>query len=318
MKEKSVSPPNEASPKTPTTKQKALFSAVKRRDLAAVRELIQAGVDIHFVSPHQRGYAAMTPLMEACFQGHIEIAQLLLERTKAVDTTDDLGATALYYAVRSARKPNIFRIVNSLLERGANPNHKLRESRAGTVFVASIRKGMADVVRSMLIAGADVNPDIGWSSPLIEAANIGEIDVCRLLTGRGADVNAQTASEGWTALMSASNARHIEMVKLLLEEKADPNLWTKKGETALTLATNRMGNCFDEESGNAYLKIVKLLVEAGADLNVVAPNGWTPMDFAEYNPMKGHESPGEVWFGKGAEYLRSVGAKRTEELSGNQ
>ena len=142
----------------PTTKQKALFRAVKNGDVEPVRELVQAGVNVNFACPPERGYVAMTPLMVSCLEGYLDIVRLLLENGANVDaTTQEFGCTALHYAVRSEKKESVPQIVAWLLERGANPNHRISLGWE-SVFVSSIRKGAVDTVKLLLAAGAHVNP----------------------------------------------------------------------------------------------------------------------------------------------------------------
>ena len=51
----------------------------------------------------------------------------------------------------------------------------------------------------------------------------------------GADVNAASAN-GTTSLVAASRGGHIEVVKVLLASKVDPNRKLESGETALDIA----------------------------------------------------------------------------------
>ena len=58
-------------------------------------------------------------------------------------------------------------------------------------------------------------------------ARTGALDSVKALVGRGADVNAREKSADQTALMWAVAARHPEVVKALLELRADPRARTK-------------------------------------------------------------------------------------------
>ena len=58
------------------------------------------------------------------------------------------------------------------------------------------------------------------------------------MIAKGAAVNAQNLT-GETALMYAAWRGHSEIVKLLLEHRADATLKNRQGDTALTLAESR-------------------------------------------------------------------------------
>ena len=86
------------------------------------------------------------------------------------------------------------------------------------------------------------------------AARDGNLDVVKLLLGKGAQVNAKTQT-GATALMYASFLpENDEVVKMLLDKGADVHIKAKNDVTALLLA----GVAGDK-------KILELLKKAGAD-----------------------------------------------------
>ncbi|HAB15771.1 MAG TPA: hypothetical protein DCE44_04895, partial [Verrucomicrobiales bacterium] len=260
-----------------SSKQRALFAAVRKAELEIVRALTEAGVSVNFSLPSQPGHIAITPLMLACFKGYSEMVRYLLDHGAIVEATDELDNTALYYAVRSNQNVAIDGIVSCLLEHGADPNHKIRAN-WGNVFVASIRKGQAQTIQRLLAAGAKVNSESeNMTSPLIEAANVGDDNITSLLLANGANVNYRGIG-GRTALMTAADNGFVRVVELLIEWNADPNASDENGSTALTLAANRVGDCFDETEGQRYLEVIKLLVKSGVHMNVLAPNGWTPLD----------------------------------------
>ena len=72
-----------------------------------------------------------------------------------------------------------------------------------------------------------------------------------------------------TALMYATTFGHIDIVRLLLEYNADPNIKDYEGETALAMATH--GTLLDNED------IVKTLLEYNSDPNLQNVNGNTPL-----------------------------------------
>lgn len=67
---------------------------------------------------------------------------------------------------------------------------------------------------------------------------------------------------GWTPLNAASANGHIEVVRLLLENRADITVVDKKGGMPLLTA-----------SWYGHVKVVKLLLENGADITAVDRDG---------------------------------------------
>ncbi len=101
--------------------------------------------------------------------------------------------------------------------------------------------------------------------PLLIAAYRGQVDEVKKLLKEGHGVNA--GSGGYSALFNAATKGHNEIVRILLENGADPNLVTNKGFTALHVA-----------SRSDYLEIASLLLDKGADPNIKnTVTGLTPL-----------------------------------------
>ena len=297
-----------------STKQKELFRAVQKGDVGGTREIAKTGINVNFLLPDQKGAIPSSPLMRACFDGHAEIASILLKHHAMVDLTSETGRTALFCAVVSEKKKTIFKIASLLIKHGAKPDCPVLNDANGRLFVASIRKDALPTVRLLLDAGAELRSDLDiQTTPLIEAATHSDLEIVAELLKRGANAKHMTPS-GWCAVTEAARNGDPDIVALLLKHDADPNVPTDEGNTALTEAALGLGNCCDNKDGKKYLEVVRLLVEAGADVNARAYNGWTPLDFAEYNPYIGDSYYESRWFGKGGDYLRSVGAKRSNQL----
>jgi hypothetical protein len=92
------------------------------------------------------------------------------------------------------------------------------------------------------------------SDELFNAARRGDAAAVKSLLDRGVDVNTKFRY-GATALSYASDKGHLEVVKLLLERKADANVKdTFYGATPLIWAAQK-----------GYTKIVEALLDAGAE-----------------------------------------------------
>lgn len=92
---------------------------------------------------------------------------------------------------------------------------RIERAQLGRALRNAAKFGKADVARSLLEAGADVNAVDGeGTSSLYLAARYGYADVARVLVERGADVNART-KEGSSAVVIASVYGHDDVVRVL-------------------------------------------------------------------------------------------------------
>lgn len=104
-----------------------------------------------------------------------------------------------------------------------------------TPLMSACRQGNLDMVKILLEAGANVNEPKspkGRTPLMVACAYYSDVEVCKLLIARGADVNAK-ANDGTTALMLAADNAKAGVVELLLAQKADINVKDKNGKTAL-------------------------------------------------------------------------------------
>jgi ankyrin repeat protein len=121
---------------------------------------------------------------------------------------------------------------------------------------------------AVLLAGASMAlaGGTGTGSSLLEAAESGDhVAAMRLLSAKGADVNAAGA-DGATAIMYAAANNDLEMVRALIKAGANVKLANQFGTSAITEAAI---------IGSA--PIIDALLKAGADPNFRTPNGETPL-----------------------------------------
>eukprot|EP00890_Picochlorum_soloecismus_P001802 jgi/Picsp_1/2622/NSC_00852-R1_ankyrin repeat domain-containing protein 39-like len=88
-------------------------------------------------------------------------------------------------------------------------------------------------------------------SPLIYAARAGHLDIVKYLLLQGADPNRKTSGLGSTALHRAAAQGHLGVVQELLKYKACPNIQDCDGETAM-----------DKAAKGGYDEVVKILGES--------------------------------------------------------
>ena len=98
---------------------------------------------------------------------------------------------------------------------------------------------------------------------IIKLTKNNDIEGVKKLIEEGADINLQTKSEGWTALIIASKRGYIEIVKLLIDKGAKLDIQTKYGWTALKVASfyNRIDIAKDKRNNyqDKWEEIIKLL-----------------------------------------------------------
>ena len=105
-----------------------------------------------------------------------------------------------------------------------------------------------------------------WASPAASGLSI------KTLIDLGADVNAQTFQESTfgfcsgTALRFAIHGKNAAVVKVLLANKADANIFDQQGNTVLHLSIFKR-----------FFNISQLLIESGSEINVGNNKGETPL-----------------------------------------
>jgi len=173
----------------------------------------------------------------------------------------------LYYAAFGGSTE----IIELLLTKGANFKNK-RE--VNDILRISVYKGHSGVVKLLL----EKRPNIDLldyhgerETVLMEAAHLGYADMVKILLDNGAEPDQQYRGSA-TSLMLAAENGHVEVVKLLIDHGADVNKKDLYGKTALILAVE-----------NNQRDVVKILLSHDADPNVKDDNGDTALDYT-YTP----------------------------------
>lgn len=136
-----------AAAQAPAENAEAFAAAVRKGDAAAVKKLLDQGVDVNT----KYRYNA-TALSFACDRGHVEVVKLLLERGADLNAEDTFyHATPLTWAIQPAtgRKPEHLEVVRLLLAKGGIPAAQLTNA-----LEAATRTKQDDVVALLKAAGA--------------------------------------------------------------------------------------------------------------------------------------------------------------------
>ncbi len=277
--------------------QSALHVAAKRGQAACVAVLLELGAEMN--RPDADGY---TPMLYAVKERHSECLRLLLEAgadprmrtiegktiydlasadaacsallegtktkpespgTLAINTTgktskllptEALTSTSLMVA---AIKEDNATELSALLQNGADPNTTDRESGAPLIIIA-IEHGALKCLGTLMEHGADTNRAANDGTlPLHYAASAGNVEVIRLLLANKAQVKAR--ANGVSALIKAIDAGHTDCVEALLQAGADANEQTSPGYTPLYRAAEQ-----------GHTDCMRLLLRHGAAVNALS------------------------------------------------
>jgi len=239
----------------------ALHWAAHWDDLQLARLLIGAGARVDAADDH-----GVTPLSLACLNASTTMVKLLLDSGANPNTVTVVGETPLMVAAHTGNVET----VRMLLNHGADVS--ARETAAGqTPLMRAVAENHPAVVELLLEGGADARArSINRFTPLLFAAQQGNVEIARLLLDWGGDV-AEAAPDGIggdtnalkpfrpgteaATLLVAIDSGHEDMALFLLNRGADPN-HHGAGRSALHSAVQQH-----------MPKLVKALLEHGADPN---------------------------------------------------
>lgn len=252
-----------------TVAQNPLIFAISKGNTDIIKLLIDAGADVNTKQANRTALEnTLIPL-----ESYRLTAQALWEReisAPADNPTDILNI--LNDLDRFSSKTREKEILQLLEEQGVDVHttnekgrvvltHTSLEERALSKALETIIKRLTEIAKLLIEAGADVNKTYYYNNTpfLIWLSKEGYTDLVKLFLENGADVNAQYEADGETSLIVSSGKGHADIVKLLLENGADVNAKDKDGNTALSLAKNKLLYNYHK-----YQEIIQLLKDAGA------------------------------------------------------
>uniref|UniRef100_A0A452GNV8 K Homology domain-containing protein n=1 Tax=Gopherus agassizii TaxID=38772 RepID=A0A452GNV8_9SAUR len=182
----------------------ALMEACMDGHVEVARLLLDSGAQVNMPAD-----SFESPLTLAACGGHVELAALLIERGANLEEVNDEGYTPLMEAAREGHEE----MVALLLAQGANINAQTEETQE-TALTLACCGGFSEVADFLIKAGADI--ELGCSTPLMEAAQEGHLELVKYLLAAGANVHATTAT-GDTALTYACENGHTDVADVLLQ-----------------------------------------------------------------------------------------------------
>jgi len=133
-------------------------------------------------------------------------------------------------------------VVRRLIEAGADVNWQ--DEKQDSAFLVAGARGHAEVVKLAIAAGANLKSTNRFGgTALIPACHYGHVETVRVLLGTAIEVD-HINRLGWTALLEAvilgdGGPKHVEIVRLLLDRRANPNVADRDGVTPLAHAKRR-------------------------------------------------------------------------------
>ncbi len=276
----------------------SLHGAILRGDLRTVRSLLAKGADVNAAE------AMRFPLGLALEQDSEAMMMAVLERKPDMKAAEAVCRSPLVVAVSSGWT---LPMIERLVEMGADVNGLGQWGRTALLEAAS--SGARDIVAFLISRGADLQArtsyrmdalsaalqgehlevarDLvaaGVEHDLVDLAAIGDLALVEKALKEGVDVNEPNAC-GERALCTAARRGHGNVIKVLLDNGADPN---GPGAGGLPLYVA----CREPK-----LRILELLLDAGADPNGCpgsGSRGETPLHHLGYAAYKNERGAGDA------------------------
>jgi len=211
----------------------------------------------------------ITALQFAIKKGNKEVIKALLDHKADPNGTVPHFDPPLLSAISAKDKE----LVALLLEYKADPN--ARDFLGKSALQVAQTEELKDLLRK---AGAKEPPAVRQEDqPLFELAYKGEVKALEAaLREHPEAIQAHKATSGFTLLHSAAIGRQKEVVLMLLEHHADPNLQDRHGSTPLHVA-----------AGEDQVEIIELLMKYGAQLDAKDQIDCTPLrEAVEFGRVK--------------------------------
>ena len=191
-----------------------LMYAAENGYLNIVKLLVENGADVNVKDNYND-----TALKKAVYNGHADIVKYLLDIGTAVDKNTPIDYAIRVHLVNDvnkclhyAAKVGLVDYVKHFIEKGANVNAK---DCGVTVLSREITEGYPDVVKLLVENGADINTkDDYGKTPLMYAAENGNLNIIKFLVEKGADIKAKDKDDK-TALDLVHKTGHSDVVQYL-------------------------------------------------------------------------------------------------------
>jgi ankyrin repeat protein len=233
-----------------------MINQSKRTMISVVVFLLITGwIFISFaqVPPSSSEISRYTGLLAAAARGDSAQIKALIAKGEKPNVRDALGRTPLHVAAYGGHHE----AMRVLVAAGANPN-ALENDRYDIVTIAAVANDGPTLKVALAIGASAKNITSRWDgTALIAAAHLGHAEVVRTLIRAGAPLD-HINNLGWTALIESivlgdGGPRHTDTLRALVEAGANVNLADRNEQTPLSIARSR-----------GYKEMVLILQHAGA------------------------------------------------------
>jgi ankyrin repeat protein len=240
--------------------------------------LIDRGAD-----PNARNESGASPLYEAAGLGDVAMVELLLARGADPNLAGDNQYPPLEAAISFRRLD----VAELLYKAGANvnpPGVDLLGLAVGMGSLPSAGTKDAPIARWLLERGAAVEGTReSYATPLVIAAQIGDLAAVQALLEHGADVGGRNYESGETALHAAAREVYPAVVRALLVAGAAVDARDAAELTPLHALFVAYEPWENQASAEDIREAVRALRDHGADIGAVDGEGRTALDIARAN-----------------------------------
>ncbi|KAG1973158.1 ankyrin repeat and EF-hand domain-containing protein [Pimephales promelas] len=210
----------------------------------------------------------LSALYQASVDHDEDLVQFLLSLKANPDIQDMKGYTPMMLAAQLG----YYKIVYLLIKHNANVTLTDEEGKGVLFYCIAPSEEHALCLQMVLSSNANVNSVSNSGKPLLVFAceNAKDCqDLCIHILEKGADPNAVDQVTRCSALMGASKAGAVKLVRAILQKGVNPNLLDGDGRSAAHFAAEQ-----------GFLEVLQVLSAYSADLGISTAKGDTPLHFA--------------------------------------
>ena len=232
-----------------------VMTATRYNNLEALRLLLEQGGNLHTASKD-----GTTALHIAAVRGHVDMAKFLLAQG-ADPNNASAGYTPLHYAVGKWDGVDAYEYSG----RARHGIHRETDAPGEWKYLLGLdRAERLDLIEALFEHGADPNVVMTKEPPRYGFS---------LVAG-----HAARHSTGGTAFLIAAMGADVELMRLLVENGANPHAVSKIGTTAIMMAAGMAWMEYETLTGEAdYLEALQYVASLGVDLDAQNSSGDTAL-----------------------------------------